>query len=292
MQAKALRLAMDYAIIALNGMNFDTSLASVKTEDIPRIASDICANGRGRLAALLTAESERDELREVFDAAAKERHGASGMCCQLRDHVVKERDQLRAELASLRSNIGVLYEWIQGNTSLTGKQKEAANCIFDQLDKGVKEDSGLRAELATIQLNLELTGRIVLARDSTIERLRAELAYANDAASKGEAGRKLSTALEEALKELSTAKVEIEKWKLGCETNADCYKAAVREQDNQRLELLKAKAENAALRDVARAADQVRILLGPPNLATGLKPLADALRALAEKGVVLDERKD
>lgn len=155
MQAKALRLAMDYAIIALNGMNFDTSLASVKTEDIPRIAADICDNGRGRLAALLTAEAERSELKgEVAAIQAGINHEwkdddgnvPSGdtvadyaVIMEHHSQVEKQRDQLRAELAQLRRNVAALYEWIQGNTSLTGKQKEAANRIFDQLDKGVKD---------------------------------------------------------------------------------------------------------------------------------------------------------
>lgn len=49
-----------------------------------------------------------------------------------------QTEQLRADLAQLRRNVGTLYELIQGNISLTGKQKEAANYIFEQLDKGVK----------------------------------------------------------------------------------------------------------------------------------------------------------
>lgn len=62
------------------------------------------------------------------------------------ESVNKEMDRLRAELAKLRRNVGTLYEWIQGNTSLTGKQKEAANFLFEQLDKGVKDNKKERCE--------------------------------------------------------------------------------------------------------------------------------------------------
>lgn len=198
-----------------------------------------------RMAALLTAEAERDELKhaekQVSDAylrvrslvgawntnrGGEDRFEVTENCVK---DIIKKRDQLRAELAQrevgykatqeeytksradltqLRRNVATLYEWIQGNTSLTGKQKEAANYIFDQLDKGVREDSDLRADL-------EATGRVVLARDATMEKLcaelataKTELAYANDAATKGKAGRNLGTALEEALKENAELKQE------------------------------------------------------------------------------------
>lgn len=63
---EAERLAMDFAITALNAMNFDTSLVSVNTEDVPRMAKDICADGK--LANLLAAQEERDQLRAENDA--------------------------------------------------------------------------------------------------------------------------------------------------------------------------------------------------------------------------------
>lgn len=50
-----------------------------------------------------------------------------------------------------------------------------------------------------------------------------------------------------ALARAEKAEVELAKWKLGCETNADNYRAAVRRQDEQRLEILslKERAEKA-----------------------------------------------
>lgn len=120
MQAKAERMAMECAEKwAPNTADF---LAAYILKHIP-------------LAALLTAEADRDWLKREQAAWRKFTNEADATL----DKAEKEVTQLRADLAQLRRNVGTLYEWFQGNTSLTGKQKEAANYIFEQLDKGVKE---------------------------------------------------------------------------------------------------------------------------------------------------------
>ena len=43
------------------------------------------------------------------------------------------------------------------------------------------------------------------------------------------------------LRAYAEQQAELAKWKLGCETNADCYREAVRAQDSQRLEIIALK---------------------------------------------------
>ncbi len=66
--------------------------------------------------------------------------------------------------------------------------------------------------------------------------------------------------------------VELAKWKLGCETNADCYREAVRAQDSQRLEIIALKNQ-LAQRDAELAKWKL-------PMTTDTKP--EELKALAD----------
>lgn len=92
---------------------------------------------------------------------------------------VRTIENLRAELSRLRRNVGTLYEWFQGNTTLTGHQKDAANAIFDSLEKGLREDKEivrLRAERDELASIFRANKGDMRKLDETINKLRARQA--------------------------------------------------------------------------------------------------------------------
>jgi len=215
-QARALRLAMDYAIIALNGMNFDTSLASVKTEDIPRIAADICNNGRGRLVALLTAESERDELKKeigefqndakaLIDGIAETNvDGAGSDTGRWQDFTIAEIgmglnklkddcDQLRADLAKANAQLSerkTVHEWLNTKSIPTTEYGKPI-CLLRRLrialdtwqTEPLAEIEKVRSDLATAKAENVVLRDAVSAMPVARESLRQvkDLANLNEA---------------------------------------------------------------------------------------------------------------
>lgn len=234
-------------------------LAVLKSADYPAAAKAM-SDALG-LPALLTAEAERDELKhpriysrcpaclndtltlnkgrllctwfECKNPTVMDWVGQPEWQNLFAESVNKEMDQLRAELTNFRRNVATLYEWIQGNTSLTGKQKEAADHVFDQLDKGVKEDSDLRAELVSLRQ----------------EQAGIHKAICNAEQPAGDTSDLL-----------------------------DLVGVFIDHHKQKEAEHAAAKSENAALMDVAKAARKHTVKD---------HEVRDALRTLAEKGVVL-----
>ncbi len=195
-QAEAEGIAKDFALIALNAMNFDTSLESVKGDDLVRIAHAICCNKNGQLASLLEARDQLEELKHYLshdaECAIGNEHEDYSALQQLkhlhlgRDYWRKQTDQLRSQLAAekqahrechagmvkelekaktneaiaveliangekkrkelekrlaaLRQSSGALYNWIQGNVTIDDRTRDVMNRLYEELDKGVKEN--------------------------------------------------------------------------------------------------------------------------------------------------------
>lgn len=210
------------------------------------------------LVALLTAEAENVTLKEVLSRYQNAARTGTATELLLSTHETESWRQLAKDAEAKRDELkgeltNSLTQWTEtrkailapANCGVSGHfkfQENGGHCMMcQQLDQ-------LRAELASFQeTNFRQAAKIndiSGARQAFYNDLADALGidrFDDEAPSVLDAVKKLKA-------DLATAKAELEKWKLGCETNADCYKTAVRDQDNQRLELLKAKAENAALK--------------------------------------------
>ncbi len=114
--------------------------------DSERVRKSVEEVWHGAEAELTQCREERDQLRSQLTALQERLAQLSQPEKQIKDWVFnanelqKDNNKLREQLTALRQSSGALYNWIQGNVTIDERTRDVMNRLYEELDKGVKED--------------------------------------------------------------------------------------------------------------------------------------------------------